>query len=689
MEEKRILKLEKSILNSFIFLFLFFSFIPFNSASIFSNIFGSGTLDYNTMQSNNIISYRFNTPYPLSSPFKILNSAGSPTSTDGLLLTANQSSFYLSVPIGNQDNYSADRDGYSFDFYADIRRGDPSLEHPILDTRMKGFNITNTFSGSFMINDNEISSDPMLMHYTTSNGQASTIGFFFWVDNSVNGYKLEFLLSTSIGTHQLGVSSVQAVPNRTSPSEIWTQVGFTYDGSERASGLKLYINGKSVPFDIYANTLQGGNESITNMGNIFIGSNGNTSGSLSLTSLRVDDVLIFDKVINEQKMKQLYGNGRAYTHNPSPIAFFQDEYKIGAVKTGTDLNGNPSNLKTAVKGYTRIINSYEKEFQLANLNYFDPAFNSFQGGTLTKGQDNEIATSGDIYTAFNSTAIHMNLTFINAPELGDQVHSSYFDSFYLSFANPYGFDQQSFNVNITPFEIPPQIIQNFSKSYNLDLYDTFNGTANLSSFVLKMNNFFTGHRTLMPYNYINVTYGNQTISIPHNSTFQQVCNEQLTIVLCYYNYPALNLNDVWLVFYRTGDKIAYKVNVSAGNSFGFANQSFGVTSGGAVFTGELSSNGGNLDSIVNLASFFNQLFPDASTLSTLLKMTYVILSLLLITSIGVILFKSELGIILALIFDILIFVYYLLIHYISVGSLIVLILIAMIGIGAKLWSGNK
>ncbi|MFN8140165.1 MAG: DUF1553 domain-containing protein [Fimbriimonadales bacterium] len=52
-------------------------------------------------------------------------------------------------------------------------------------------------------------------------------------------------------------NAIKIISRETIPKDKWTHVFVTYNGSAKSDGLKLYINGKSVPFDVERDNLKG------------------------------------------------------------------------------------------------------------------------------------------------------------------------------------------------------------------------------------------------------------------------------------------------------------------------------------------------------------------------------------------------------------------------------------------------
>ncbi len=58
-------------------------------------------------------------------------------------------------------------------------------------------------------------------------------------------------------THEWGTSGIELVARNRLPVNTWQHVIVRYDGSKRAEGITLFVDGRSVPFDIHRNDLAG------------------------------------------------------------------------------------------------------------------------------------------------------------------------------------------------------------------------------------------------------------------------------------------------------------------------------------------------------------------------------------------------------------------------------------------------
>ncbi len=132
-------------------------------------------------------------------------------------------------------------------------------------------------------------------------------------------------------THSLPGNCIEVASIASVPLNEWTHVAFTYDGSSRADGIKLYINGKptaqKVIFDkLYKSIFPLTNDSKHNpenramriglAGRAFTGENGIFKGAL-------DELYIFDDQLSEQEMGHVAQIEGSYTPSASAQADHQ------------------------------------------------------------------------------------------------------------------------------------------------------------------------------------------------------------------------------------------------------------------------------------------------------------------------------------------------------------------------------
>jgi hypothetical protein len=111
---------------------------------------------------------------------------------------------------------------------------------------MYDFERTQPFSGSMWINTPKYSDKG----YTLFANCATTYHGFRGYDLILNKNKVQFRLNNSYPSNALEVATIDTILSKT-----WNHIAFTYDGSSKAEGINIYINGKKQKVDILLNNL--------------------------------------------------------------------------------------------------------------------------------------------------------------------------------------------------------------------------------------------------------------------------------------------------------------------------------------------------------------------------------------------------------------------------------------------------
>ncbi len=112
-----------------------------------------------------------------------------------------------------------------------------------------------------------------------------------------------FLADGHVDAHLVNkwpVNALKIVSKQTIPNNQWTHIFVTYNGLAKPDGMKLYINGKSVDFDIEANTLT---DSIRASAPVTT-KIGSRSGSDNFKG-KIEDVAIFKRTLKPEEVFQL------------------------------------------------------------------------------------------------------------------------------------------------------------------------------------------------------------------------------------------------------------------------------------------------------------------------------------------------------------------------------------------------
>jgi hypothetical protein len=112
-----------------------------------------------------------------------------------------------------------------------------------------GFTRSDPFTLAFWMWTPDVKDRAVVVHATKS-----------WTDAGSRGYQMlleDGRLSASL-IHFWPGNALRVVTQERLPAETWTHVGMTYDGSSRASGLQLYVDGLATATDVVRDTLYKG-----------------------------------------------------------------------------------------------------------------------------------------------------------------------------------------------------------------------------------------------------------------------------------------------------------------------------------------------------------------------------------------------------------------------------------------------
>lgn len=160
---------------------------------------------------------------------------------------------------------------------------------------MKTGNFTRNqpFSISLWINTPDVKQRAVVLHRSRA-----------WTDAGSRGYQMlieDGQLSVSL-IHFWPGNAIRVKTEQALPTQKWIQVGFSYDGSSRAAGLQIYVDGQPAASEVvrdnlYKNITGGGGDQIA-IGERFR-DNGFKNG-------QVDEVQVFDRQLTEWEFQQLY-----------------------------------------------------------------------------------------------------------------------------------------------------------------------------------------------------------------------------------------------------------------------------------------------------------------------------------------------------------------------------------------------
>ena len=152
------------------------------------------------------------------------------------------------------------------------------------------------FSISLWINTPDVKERAVVFHRSRAWTDAASRGYQFLIENG----QLSFSL-----IHFWPGNAIRVLTKDAVPVNQWTQVGITYDGSSKASGIQIFLDGKLVETEtvrdnLYKNITGGGGDKIA------IGERFRDKG---FKNGLVDEFYVFDSQLSEIEMADLYQAG--------------------------------------------------------------------------------------------------------------------------------------------------------------------------------------------------------------------------------------------------------------------------------------------------------------------------------------------------------------------------------------------
>jgi len=127
-----------------------------------------------------------------------------------------------------------------------------------------------------------------------------------------------------VGTHiihQWSDDALKLVTRDPLPADTWTHVLFTYDGSGKAAGIQVYVNGDAQPTTVQADSLRGDIHTDVPL------KIGQRHTSQSLPGLALQDLRIYGRALTAQEVKSLANGAQLAAFLAKPPAERTDEAK--------------------------------------------------------------------------------------------------------------------------------------------------------------------------------------------------------------------------------------------------------------------------------------------------------------------------------------------------------------------------
>ena len=178
------------------------------------------------------------------------------------------------------------------------------------------FNRTDAFSMSLWLRPPAAAERQVVLHHTKAPVDAGSRGYELLLEDG----------RPAVGIHhQWPGSSLKVRAKNALPTNAWTQVAFTYDGSSHAAGVRIYLDGRPVETEVIRDKLR---KDITYNGgepDLEIGFRFRDSG---FKGGAVDDFQIFNRALTPIEMAQVAGRNElqlAWTTKPDALSPEQKE----------------------------------------------------------------------------------------------------------------------------------------------------------------------------------------------------------------------------------------------------------------------------------------------------------------------------------------------------------------------------
>lgn len=161
------------------------------------------------------------------------------------------------------------------------------------------FERTNTFSISLWFKFNTYNGMILFDKYLSSSAK----GYALVLAGTGTTYNLRFIIRQTLGTKELDVYSNQTISLNT-----WYNTTITYNGSNNANGLNVYLNGVNDSRIVTNLPLDG---LISHTSSLWLGNRSSTPTSYNYLNGNINNVLVYNRVITQQEITDIYNNTRS------------------------------------------------------------------------------------------------------------------------------------------------------------------------------------------------------------------------------------------------------------------------------------------------------------------------------------------------------------------------------------------
>jgi hypothetical protein len=193
-----------------------------------------------------------------------------------------------------------------------------SGENSVTIEKVADFKRSDPFSFSFWIQISEELPETIVLHHQQAGSDAAYNGYQFVLENGYATFAL---------VHFWPGNALKVRTREKLQLHEWLRVGITYDGSSRAAGVKLYLNGVPVGTQVVRDTLfkDFANEHPLTLGARFRG-RGFKDG-------QIDELKVFNRCLTPLEMKR--GSREDEAH--APEAWTKDQSLLGSAATDEEL----------------------------------------------------------------------------------------------------------------------------------------------------------------------------------------------------------------------------------------------------------------------------------------------------------------------------------------------------------------
>ncbi|MEM9481203.1 MAG: DUF1553 domain-containing protein, partial [Verrucomicrobiota bacterium] len=202
-----------------------------------------------------------------------------------------------------------------------------------------------------------------------------------WTDAASRGYQLlleDGKLSASL-VHFWPGNAIRVRATEPMPLKEWQHVTITYEGSSRASGLRIFVNGQPTTTEVVRDELtreiRGGGAD-----NIAIGQRFRDRG---FTNGRVDDFTVFDRELSELEIREMHSPGSIQAANDIERPLIEEFFRLRA---SPKMQEAADELKAARKALANFKQTIPEIMVMKEMEEAKPAYLLERGSYMARGE---------------------------------------------------------------------------------------------------------------------------------------------------------------------------------------------------------------------------------------------------------------------------------------------------------------